>query len=167
MPRRALRSYPTNYATDLTDEQWAAIAPFVATPSPNGGRPTEIDRRAIVNALLYKNSISLNLDDVYFDECSITIPFVEIGANGTHWRNIFRKHTPLATGAMFGAQRVDDRAAIDFGRAAAVGRRRGDERRDGGPLLIGQIGRILGWRGSKCTSWHTKLLLIRTAWSPS
>ena len=25
------------------------------TPSPNGGRPTEIDRRAIVNALLYKN----------------------------------------------------------------------------------------------------------------
>ena len=25
MPRRARRSYPTNYATDLTDEQWAAI----------------------------------------------------------------------------------------------------------------------------------------------
>jgi putative transposase len=55
MPRRALRSYPTNYATDLTDAQWAAIAPLVATPSPNGGRPTEIDRRAIVNALLYKH----------------------------------------------------------------------------------------------------------------
>jgi transposase, IS4 family len=55
MPRRALRSYPTNYATDLTDEQWAAIAPLVAAPSPNGGRPTEIDRRAIVNALLYKH----------------------------------------------------------------------------------------------------------------
>jgi putative transposase len=52
MPRRALRSYPTKYATDLTDEQWAAIAPLVATPSPNGGRPTDIDRRAIVNALL-------------------------------------------------------------------------------------------------------------------
>jgi transposase, IS4 family len=55
MPRRARRSYPTNYATDLTDEQWAAIAPLVAAPSPNGGRPTEIDRRAIVNALLYKH----------------------------------------------------------------------------------------------------------------
>jgi putative transposase len=52
MPRRALRSYPTNYATDLTDAQWAAIAPLVATPSPNGGRPTDSDRRAIVNALL-------------------------------------------------------------------------------------------------------------------
>ena len=55
MPRRALRSSPTNDATDLTDEQWAAIAPLVATPSPNGGRPTDIDRRAIVNALLYKH----------------------------------------------------------------------------------------------------------------
>ena len=52
MPRRARRSYPTNDATDLTDVQWAAIAPLVAAPSPNGGRPTDIDRRAIVNALL-------------------------------------------------------------------------------------------------------------------
>ena len=48
MPRRARRSYPTKYATDLTDAQWAAIAPLVITPSPDGGRPTEIDRRAIV-----------------------------------------------------------------------------------------------------------------------
>jgi len=55
MPRCALRSYPTKDATDLTDEQWAAIAPLVITPSPNGGRPTEIDRRAIVNALRSKN----------------------------------------------------------------------------------------------------------------
>ena len=54
MPRRARRSYPTKDATDLTDEQWAAIAPLVITPPPNGGRPTDIDRRAIVNALLYK-----------------------------------------------------------------------------------------------------------------
>jgi len=52
MPRRARRFYPTNDATDLTDAQWAAIAPLVVTPSPNGGHPTEIDWRAIVNALL-------------------------------------------------------------------------------------------------------------------
>ena len=55
MPRHALRSYPTKDATDLTDEQWAALAPLVVTPSPNGGRPTDIDRRAIVNALLSKH----------------------------------------------------------------------------------------------------------------
>ena len=52
MPRRARRFYPTNDATDLTDAQWAAIAPLVVTPSPNGGHPTDIDWRAIVNALL-------------------------------------------------------------------------------------------------------------------
>ena len=51
MPRRALRSSPTKDATDLTDEPWAALAPLVVTPSSNGGRPTDINRRAIVNAL--------------------------------------------------------------------------------------------------------------------
>jgi len=55
MPHRELRSYPTNDATDLTDEPWAARAPLVVTPSPNGGRPTAIDRRAIVNALRSKH----------------------------------------------------------------------------------------------------------------
>jgi hypothetical protein len=59
MPRRALRSSPTKDATDLTDEQWAALAPLVVTPSPNGGRPTDIDRRAIVNALLSKHRTGL------------------------------------------------------------------------------------------------------------
>ncbi len=102
-----------------------------------------------------------------FDECSITISFVERVPNRTHWRNIFWTHAPLTARAMFGAQRVDDRAAINFGRTPAVGRRGDDEWRDGGPLRIGQIGRILGWIGSTCTSWHTRLLLIRTAWSPS
>ena len=33
MPRRALRSYPTKYATDLTDAHWAAIAQNQAKPS--------------------------------------------------------------------------------------------------------------------------------------
>jgi len=51
MPRRALRSAPTKDATDLTDEPRAALAPLVVTPSPNGGHPIDIDRRAIVNAL--------------------------------------------------------------------------------------------------------------------
>lgn len=55
MPQRERRRYPTNYPTDLTDEQWAAIEPLVTTTSPMGGRPPEIDLRAIVNALIYKN----------------------------------------------------------------------------------------------------------------
>jgi len=54
-----------------------------------------------------------------FDEGSITIPWVERGANGTHRRNIRRKQTPLAAGAMVGAQRVDNCAEIDVGRTPA------------------------------------------------
>ena len=51
MPRRARRSYPTRDATDRTDAHRSAIAPLVTAPSPNGGRPTDSDRRVIVNAL--------------------------------------------------------------------------------------------------------------------
>lgn len=40
------------YPTDLTDEQWTAIAGFFPAAKP-GGRPFGVERRAIVNALLY------------------------------------------------------------------------------------------------------------------
>jgi transposase len=55
MPKRERRLYPTNYPTDVTDDQWVAIEPLVTTVSTKGGRPSEIDLRAIVNALIYKN----------------------------------------------------------------------------------------------------------------
>ena len=56
MVQRERRRYPTNYPTDVTDDQWALIEPLVTSPSSShGGRPTEIDLRAIVNALIYKN----------------------------------------------------------------------------------------------------------------
>jgi putative transposase len=42
------------YPTDLTDEEWAAIAPWVARPA-GPGAPTQVDLREIVNALRYLN----------------------------------------------------------------------------------------------------------------
>jgi putative transposase len=45
MPRRA-------YPSDLTDAEWAVLAPLVPPPKP-GGRPPTHDRREIVNAILY------------------------------------------------------------------------------------------------------------------
>ncbi len=45
------------YPSDLTDEQWAIIEPVVTYKTEDelykGGRPTTVDLRAIVNALLY------------------------------------------------------------------------------------------------------------------
>lgn len=40
------------YATDLTDGQWALIAPLIPEASP-GGRPRKAPARALVNAILY------------------------------------------------------------------------------------------------------------------
>jgi len=49
--REHARQMP-RYASDLTDGEWALIAPFM--PSPRRvGRPREVDLREVVNAILY------------------------------------------------------------------------------------------------------------------
>jgi transposase len=39
------------YATDLKDEAWALVVPFMP-PSRHMGRPREVDLREVVNAFL-------------------------------------------------------------------------------------------------------------------
>jgi transposase len=48
MPKRRRRRYPT----DLTDSQWAVLAPMIPDAEP-GGRPRKADKREIVEAILY------------------------------------------------------------------------------------------------------------------
>lgn len=43
-----------SYPTDLTDEQWTVLEPLLQR-ADGPGRPTELDLRTVVNALLYKN----------------------------------------------------------------------------------------------------------------
>jgi len=40
------------YPTDLSDQEWAIIEPYVPQPKP-GGRPAEHERREIINAIAY------------------------------------------------------------------------------------------------------------------
>jgi transposase len=40
------------YPTDLTDPEWALLAPLIPAPKP-GGRPAPHDRRELVDAMLY------------------------------------------------------------------------------------------------------------------
>lgn len=40
------------YPSDLTDVEWALVAPFIPAPKP-GGRPALHSRREIVNAIFY------------------------------------------------------------------------------------------------------------------
>src|SRR5215210_8967926 len=41
------------YSTDLTDPQWARIAPFIPPAMPGGRRRTTVNVRDVVNAILY------------------------------------------------------------------------------------------------------------------
>ncbi len=44
------------YPSDLTDAQWAIIEPLIPAPRyTRGGRPRELDRREVLNTLLYLN----------------------------------------------------------------------------------------------------------------
>lgn len=40
------------YPTDLTDQQWKILEPFIP-PSKPGGRPRTVDMREVINAILY------------------------------------------------------------------------------------------------------------------
>ena len=44
------------YATDLTGNQWALIAPLIPEAEP-GGRPRKASSRELVNAILYLSSV--------------------------------------------------------------------------------------------------------------
>ena len=50
-------SISMSYPTDLTDAQWALLEPLLQR-ADGPGRPTELDLRTVVNALLYKNRTS-------------------------------------------------------------------------------------------------------------
>jgi putative transposase len=43
---------PTVYPSDLTDEQWALLAPMLPARS-HRGRPTEVNLREVMNAIFY------------------------------------------------------------------------------------------------------------------
>ncbi len=42
------------YFTDLTDEQWALVAPLLPATKP-GGRPRDVNLREVLNSILYLN----------------------------------------------------------------------------------------------------------------
>src|SRR5271165_5739393 len=45
---------PKPYPSDLTDQQWAILKPFLP-PARTGGRPRKTDMRSVVNAIFYRN----------------------------------------------------------------------------------------------------------------
>lgn len=54
------------YPSDLSDQQWAIIEPYIPKPLP-GGRPATHERREIVNAILYVLRTGCGWEDLPHD----------------------------------------------------------------------------------------------------
>jgi transposase len=50
--RRAATRRGLRYESDLTDAEWALVAPLIR-PAKRGGRPRRVDVREVLNAILY------------------------------------------------------------------------------------------------------------------
>jgi transposase len=52
------------YPSDLTDEQWAIVAPLIppAKQSPRGGHPRTVDMREVLNTIFYLNRSGCQCD---------------------------------------------------------------------------------------------------------
>src|SRR5256714_14396976 len=51
--RQAAKRHGQRYPSDLTDAEWALIAPMIAPPARRGGRPRDVNVREVLNAILY------------------------------------------------------------------------------------------------------------------
>jgi putative transposase len=77
------------YRSDLTDAQWAIIRPLLP-PSKSGGRPREVDLRAVVNTLFYQSRTGVQWDYLPHDlvpKSTAWDYFVAWGHDGT-WQAI-------------------------------------------------------------------------------
>ncbi len=80
------------YPTDLTDEQWAVLEPLLRR-RPGRGRPTRVDLRAVMNALLYQARTGCQwrlLPPDFPDWQAVRYYFDKWGADGT-WEEINRR----------------------------------------------------------------------------
>ena len=50
--RKAARREGLRYDSDMTDAEWALVAPFIP-PAKRGGRKREVDVREVLNAIFY------------------------------------------------------------------------------------------------------------------
>src|SRR3982750_632196 len=103
MVHRLLRR--KKYPSDLTDEQWALLAPLIplAKPSNRGGRPRTVNMREVLNTLFYLNRSGCQWDMLPHDllpKSTIYDYFAQWRDDGT-WAKIvqtWRERTRVAAG---------------------------------------------------------------------
>ena len=98
---RSRKTYPS----DLTDEQWAIVAPLIppAKSSPRGGQPRQVDMREVLNTIFYLNRSGCQWDMLPHDwlpKSTVYDYFAQWRDNGT-WAKIvqaLRERTRVAAG---------------------------------------------------------------------
>ena len=102
--RRQYRRAGGRYASDLTDGEWALLAPLMPAASAIG-RPRETDLRTVMNALLY------------------------IASTGCQWRQLPREFPPYSTvqGYFYAWSREGRFAAINYALVMAAREKAGRE----------------------------------------
>ena len=101
---KADRSRKT-YPSDLTDEQWAIVAPLIppAKSGPRGGHPRQVDMREVLNTFFYLNRSGCQWDMLPHDllpKSTVYDYFAQWRDNGT-WAKIvqaLRERTRVAAG---------------------------------------------------------------------
>ena len=76
------------YPSDLTDEQWAIVAPLIppAKQSPRGGHPRTVDMREVLNTIFYLNRSGCQWDMLPHDllpKSTVYDSFAQWRADGT------------------------------------------------------------------------------------
>jgi putative transposase len=98
---RSRKSYPS----DLTDEQWAIVAPLIppAKSGPRGGHPRQVDMREVLNTLFYLNRSGCQWDMLPHDllpKSTVYDYFAQWRDDGT-WAKLvkaLRERTRVAAG---------------------------------------------------------------------
>src|SRR5215831_21421968 len=93
------------YPSDLTDEQWAIVAPMIppAKQSPRGGHPRTVDRREVLNTIFSLNRSGCQWDMLPHDvlpKSTVSDYFVQWRDDGT-WAKVvtaLRERTRVAAG---------------------------------------------------------------------